>query len=254
MSKITIFAALMLSAAAAPVVAQDISGASVSGTYRSYTDDNIDLDLTTFEAGIEVGITDQFALGGNIGTYNADNADDVFNATVRGSYKFSPTAAIGLFAAQDSDGDNEANIYGFEGGSRTQNSRFEAYYGVVDSDDIGDLDITVAGIGFEFSVSPGFALGLNYASQTIDDGFDPGGGEPLTDLTFSDTSIVARYSFANGPSVFAEIGQISASARTSTTLFTSTEDAEYIGIGAEYSFGGNGGNIFSNRTYAGFGY
>lgn len=254
MSKFTIITALLMTTAAAPVVAQELSGASVSGTYRSYTDDNVDLESTTIKAGVEVDILSQFALGGNIGTYNTDGTDNIFNATLRGSYKYSPTTAIGLFAAQDSDSVDDANIYGIEGGGRTPNTHFEAYYGVVESDDIGDVDVSVAGFNFEFAVGRGLALGLTYASQTIDDGFDAGGGEPLTDLTFSDTAVTASYSFTNGASVFAELGQISASASTESTFFTSVETAEYIGIGAEYSFGGNGGTIFGNRTFGGFGY
>lgn len=253
MTKKSIITAALIAAVATPVMAQDITGASVSGAYRQYTDDDIDSSVLSLEGGVEVGIASAFAVGGNLAFIDGDDlGEGATSATLHGMYMYSPNSSVGVFAATGSDDNVDAATYGIEIGSASEVTSFEAYYGIADSDDFGGEDVSIAGFNFEFEISSGFSLGLDYASFTIADGVILPGETSADDLTFSDTSIVARYAFAQGASVYAEIGQIGASATTSSgASFTSINELEYIGIGAEYKLGR--GNIFSDRSYVGFG-
>lgn len=252
MTKKSIITATLIAATATPVMAQDISGASVSGTYRQYTDDTVDSSVLSLEAGVEVGLASAFAVGANVAFIDGDDiGEGATSGTLHGMYMYSPNSALGVFAATGTDDNVDATTFGIEVGSASQVTKFEAYYGIADSDDFGGEDISIAGFNFEFEIASGFSLGLDYSSFTIADGVIVPGGTDPDDLTFSDTSVIARYAFAEGASVYAEFGQISASATSGGTTFVSTNELEYIGIGAEYKLGR--GNIFSDRSYVGFG-
>lgn len=254
MTKKYIIAVAVVAATATPTVAQEISGASVSGAYKYFTDDDADLEITSLRAGIEVGLAPSFAVGGNFATFNnGDSEDTVFNATLHGMYMLSPDSALGLFAAQEANEDADVTMYGFEGASSSVNTHLEGYFGFVDSDDLSDNDLTIAGFSFEFNISGGLMVGIDYESYRIEDGFAPPASAPLEDLTIRDTALTARYQFDNDLSVFAELGQINSTATSGDTVFVSAEDAEYVTIGATYSFGRSGGNLLGERTILGFG-
>ena len=161
-----------------------------------------------------------------------------------------PTSGVGGFVGLDSDDIGEVTTYGIEFATGSDTSRFEAFYGIADSDDFND-DASIAGISFEFGISGGFSVGLDYESITRDNAVTLAG--ETEDLTFGDTSLFARYSFADGPSVFAEVGQISASSRASDVFVRFEDEREYFAIGAEYSFGRGTGALFGDRSFLGFG-
>ncbi|WP_108814270.1 hypothetical protein [Loktanella sp. Alg231-35] len=252
MYKTTTIAALAIASFATPTIAQDINAASVSAAYTSYTDDNFDSSFTNLEAGIEVGLASAFAIGGNLAVYGGDLDDGAANATVHGMYMMSPDTALGGFVGLDSKGDFDATLYGIEFGTGSESTRAEAYYGVIDSDDLTG-DFSVAGFSFEFAIAPSFTLGIGYEAFTIADGFTPPGTTVSEDLTYSDTSLIARYLFEGGTSVFAEIGQVGFSAATDDTLYVSANDLEYFAIGAEYAFGRATGTLLGERTFVGWG-
>lgn len=255
MKSLILTAIVIAVTAASPIMAQDIGGATVKGTFKQFTDDEFDNSATALQAGIDVGITPQFALGGSIFFSDVEDGDDnVTGFTGRGMYMSSPSTAWGAFATAESSGDTDANNYGVEFATGSNLTRFEAYYGVVDSNDLEDIDFTIAGFNFEFEVTPGFSLGLDYESYRQADAFlTTTDGDTFTDdFTLSDVAIFARYSFANGPSVFAEIGQISGSAANDDTLFETVVELEYVAIGAQYTFGRQTGALFSDRTFLGF--
>jgi hypothetical protein len=252
MYKNTIIAVLAIASFATPTLAQDISAASVSAAYTSYTDDEFDDSFTNLKAGAELGLASSFAIGGNLAIYAGDLDDGVMNATVHGMYMMSPSTALGGFVAQESQGDFDATLYGIEFGTGSESTRAEAYYGAVESDDLTG-DFTVAGFNFEFAVAPSFTLGIGYEAFTIADGFTPPSSTDTEDLTYSDTSLIARYIFEGGASVFAEIGQVGFSASTDDTTYVSANNLEYFAIGAEYTFGRATGTLLGERTFAGWG-
>lgn len=255
MKSLVMTATLVAATAATPIVAQSIGGATVKGTFKQFTDDDFDNSATALQAGIDVGITPQFALGGTFHFSEIEDGDDSATGfTGRGMYMSSPNTAWGAFASAESRGDTDVNTYGAEFATGSNLTSFEAYYGVVDSDDLEDIEFTIAGFNFEFEVSPGFSLGLDYESYRQADAFltTTGGDTFVDDFTLSDVAIIARYSFADGPSVFAEIGRISGSASNDDTLFETVNELEYVAVGAQYTFGRQTGALFSDRTFLGF--
>ncbi len=256
MKSLLIITTLAAATVASPIMAQSIGGATVKGTFKQFTDDDFDGTATAFQAGIDLGITPQFAIGGSLAFSEFEDGDDsAFSFTGRGMYMSSPNTAWGAFASIQNSGDVDANTYGAEFATGSGSTSFEAYYGVVDSDDLEDFDFTIAGFNFEFEVAPGFSLGLDYQAYTQADVFltTTSGASFIDDFTLSDTAIVARYSFANGPSVFAEIGQISGSASNDDTIFLTVNELEYIAIGVQYNFGRQTGALLSDRAFLGLG-
>lgn len=247
----------LISSFSVPAMAQSLNGASIEGELRKYYDDDLDDTSLSFEAGGELALGGGFVLGANLGatqaTFFSEDQDDVLTSTVHAMYMLTPTTAVGLYASQDTSDRFDSTNYGIEAGARSANSRFEIYYGDTDPQgDASDADVTTFGLSFEFNVGQGFSVGFDYEAFTLVDGAAlPTGG--VEDLTINDRALVARYSFDNGPSIYAEIGEISASASDGDTFFVSVNELEYFGIGAEYAFGPKGGNIFGGRTLTGFG-
>lgn len=252
MTNKTLVTAVLLVATATPAIAQEINGASIEGVYRQYTDDDIDSAVVSIEAGVEVGIASAFAVGGNFAFVDGDDiGEGAANGTLHGIYMYSPSSALGVFAATGTDQNEYATAYGIEIGGTSQVTSFEAYFAFTASDDFETENVIIAGFDFVFEISAEFSLGLDYSSLTIFDGVIVPGATIPDDLTFSDTSLVARYAFAQGASVFAEVGQIRAPATSGGATFVSVNELEYVAIGAEYKFGR--GNIFSDRSYVDFG-
>ncbi len=228
--------AAALAVFAAPAVAQQLPGASVSGNFVQLDDDN----ATKFNAGGELNVGGRFAVGGNLGTYNGSRLDDgSINVTARGMYRLSATSAFGLFVARDTLDGNEADSYGLEYGFKSANGAFDLYYGVFDND--SDVDESIAGISFEFAVARRFFLGFDYDVLTAESGGDGVG--------IGSGAFTGRYQLDNGASIFAEFGSVAVAATDGTTTVSATED-EFVGIGFSYDFGRNGGALFSNRSVA----
>jgi len=253
MNKFTSMTALLVITLAAPAFAQELSGATIAGKYTSFVDEDFDNTYLSLNAGADINLGSGFGLGGNIALYNGDDLDDsLTNFTFHGTYMMSPATGLGVFVAQESDGTNEATLYGAEIGTGGAASRGEAYFGVLDSDEI-DADINVAGFSYEFAVAPSFFVGIGHESFTVVDGFTPVGSTESENLTFGDTSLIARYVSDGGISAFAELGSISATAQSDDTIYTSENHLEYFAIGAEFATGRPSGALLSERTYFGFG-
>ena len=217
-------------------LAQDAVNGTVKGTFHSFDEAN----LYSLEAGADMAINRNFALGGGAGFYGGDEVDDTgVNLTARGMYMISPNTAIGLFVAYDSIGDDDATAFGAEVGYMSRGGSFEAYYGAIDSSDQpSDVDRGYGGFAFEFAVAPNFYLTADSQAQAITDG--------SSTAVIGTASIGARYQFAQGPSIFAEFGRLRLETDIGSVV-TSAEE-EFIGIGADFSFGGKSGPMFSNRA------
>lgn len=239
--KILSTAALVL-AAATPTFAQELAGASVGAIYISPVDSDVDADLYSLKAGIELALPGAISLGGNIATFNDSTADDTgFNETLHGMYMLSPDASVGLFVARDTEGDFEYDTWGVEGGGSVGSTSFEAYYGIVDGliSDPG-IDTSMAGASVAIAAGQNFAITLGFDSVTASD--------DTVSSSITATTLGGSYQFAGGPSVFAEIGQVSLSVDTGSTVFVSEDPAEFISIGVEMNFGRSGGNLMGNRS------
>lgn len=239
--KILTSAALVL-AAATPAFAQEIAGASVGAIYTSVLDSDVDSDLSSLKAGIELALPGPFSLGGNIATFNDSAIDDTgFNATLHGMYMLSADASVGLFLSRDTEGDFDYDTWGVEGGGAVRGTSFEAYYGVIDgltSDP--DIDTSMAGVSVAFAAGRDFAITLGYDSVTASSG--------TVSSSVGTTTLGGAYQFAGGPSIFAEFGQVSLSIDTGGAVFVSEDPVEFISLGVEMNFGRSSGNMLGNRS------
>ncbi|MEJ6402020.1 hypothetical protein [Yoonia sp. 2307UL14-13] len=246
--------ASLLASAALPASAQTFTGGSINGEYREFTGDDVEGNSFTLDAGGDISVGADIGFGANISFGRNDEDLDYANGTVHGYYVLSPTAAIGLFAAADSIDGDDAALYGVEVGGRSPRGRYEVFYGVTDVEDPFDGDdLTIFGASFEFAIGNGFALGLQYESFTGLPGVTTE-GEILNDTTFSDTALMVRYNITPEASIYAEYGSLLQSAFEDGVSFSSEDDTNYIGIGAEFALGERGGNIFGARSLAGFGF
>ena len=234
--------AALVFAAATPTFAQEIAGASVGAIYSSALDSDVDSDLFTLKAGIELALPGAFSIAGNIATFNDSEATDTgFNTTLHGMYMLSPEASVGLFVSRDTEGDADYDTWGIEGGGAVRGTSFEAYFGIIDgltSDP--DIDTSMAGVSVAFAAGRDFAITLGYDSVTASDG--------SVSSSIGTTTLGGAYQFASGPSIFAEIGQVSLSVDTGGTVFVSDDPVEFISFGVEMNFGRSSGNLLDNRS------
>ncbi len=253
---------IVLSAAIAAMIApsafaQGLTGASVTGEYRNYYGDDLEDTTLLLQGGVEFAVANDFGVGANLGFGRFDDAEDsdYTNATLHAFYMVSPTAAVGGFVARDSADNFDSTNYGIEFGGRSNTSRYEIYYGRTDlsGDNVTDEDISIFGASFDVLVGSGISLGLQYESYTGLEGTAESGAT-VDDVTLSDTSVIARYNVTPAASVYGEFGTIGANAFEGDTTFVSDDDIRYFGIGAEFTFGGQRGNIFGERSLAGFGF
>ena len=256
MKHLTCICAAFVLASTNAVVAQSLYSTTVEGVYTDFDEDDLDRASTSLFAGFDAGVTPQIAIGGNLAYFDADDAaDTVFNATGHVMYTPSPNTAWGLFGSTEEEDDIELTTYGVEFASASDRTRFEGYYGGVESDDLNDIDVTIAGLSFEFQAADSIWIGLDYEAFTQQDILivTTGGSAFTDDLITSDVALTARYFFAEGASAYVEFGQISQSATNNGNTFESEDDLGYIAVGAEYSFGRQTGTFFSDRTLLGFG-
>ncbi|MEL6839922.1 MAG: hypothetical protein AAFP85_11565 [Pseudomonadota bacterium] len=255
MSKHILAAAILAMVSATPTLAQQFNGGSVTGQYKQYDDDEFDLESFSFEGGVEIGLGDTFALGGNVSVFegSAFIEDQVTSATVHAMYMTSPDSAIGLFVSQDVSDFSDSTNYGIEAGAASGATRIEGYYGVAEVDAFSDVDYTMAGFMFEVAFGNGFAAGLHYESYTVEDGVTVLATSDDEDLTIADTAVFLNYTIQGGPTLYAEYGEIEATFSNDGTDFIFENELEYFAIGARYALGREGGNIFSDRTLIGFG-
>ncbi len=253
---------IVLSAAIAAMIApsafaQSLTGASVSGDYRSYFGDDADGSSFSLEGGAEVSLGNNFAVSANLSFGKDDDSDaDYTNGTLHAIYMVSPGAAVAGFVSRDSTDSANSTNYGVEFGGRSNTARYEIYYGATDltGDNVTDEDLTIFGASFDVQVASGFSVGLGYESFTGLSGRRADTGALIEDVTYSDTSIIARYNVVPNASVYGKLGKIAGNAFEGDTTFFTEDDVRYFGVGAEFTFGGQRGPIFGERTLSGFGF
>ncbi|EBA10862.1 hypothetical protein RCCS2_00232 [Roseobacter sp. CCS2] len=237
-------------------MAQQFNGATVSGAFQSLDDESVgEYEVTSFAGGVEFGISTDFAIGANAEIISSDDfEDDFFIGTVHGMYTAAPGTTFGVFYASETFDDFDTDILGIEGAFTTANSTFEGYLGAVDSDYFGDQDVLrMLGLSLEFGVGSGVSLGIEYESFRLEDGgvvVDTGERE---DASLTDTALFARYSFAQGASVYAKAGRerLFGSDRDDNLRLVGVNSTEYVTVGAEFDFGA--GTTFGSRSLFNFG-
>ena len=227
-------AAAMLAASASPLFAQSIVGATIQGNYNSF--DNS--DGTTLQGSGEFALSPTFGIGGGLLSYSNDDVSGT-SVTLRGLYFTSPQSALGVFYARSDEDDTAYDTIGVEWGQSSEAGRFEVYYGSVSSDDIpSEVDLSIAGLSGEFRVADNVYIRASSEAWFISN-------DPL-EVTYSTSSIGARYLFDQGIAVYADFGSFGVTVDDGFSSGSGSE--EFVGIGVEYNFGSTNGAMLSTRT------
>ena len=211
-----------------PAIGQGVTGGTLGVELNAPTDFS-DLGGTTYFGSLEYQVTPDISVAANVSSYRFDNlGSDASNATVHGIYKLDDETSVGLFFGQDFSETSDSDLYGIQGTTWLGGSQVEGYLGRVD----GQTDeITILGfdgqydIRSDFSVTGSAALG-DYAA-----------GSART------ISIGASYTIADGPDLYAEIGNVSVAENGLSTSDT------FIGVGAQINFGGQKDTTFGRRSF-----
>ncbi len=197
-------------------------GAQISAETLAYGDES-DFGSTSYSGGLQFGIAGGIGIGADLSYYGFDTLGlDGRNATVHGIYTLNPVTTAGLFIGQDSLDGVTADIYGIEGQASFGGTTVEAYLGQID----GDLNSgTMLGVNANLSLGQSFALTGSLGSVDAD--------EQINRLALG-----AEYQLGLGPTLYAEVGQISGG----------DSDENYVMLGARLAIGPNGGTIFGSRS------
>ncbi|SEW10580.1 hypothetical protein SAMN04488515_1071 [Cognatiyoonia koreensis] len=228
MSKQTFITAAVLAVIGSDAMAQGVTGGSIGVEVTQPTDFDEFVGTNYFGA-IEYGINRQFAVSADVSSYRFDSLDqDATSATLHGVYHLSDTASLGGFYGQDKleDGDS-INIFGVEGGTEFMGGQVEGYIGMADN----DAETMIFGVdgNYAFSESISFKGGAAF-SDSGDEG------------SASTISIGAEYTITGGPSLYAEVGNVSVDDG-------GTDESEtFVGVGARINFGAARGTTFGQRS------
>ena len=201
---------------------------------QGFTGGELTLDATAFGEGdnpsavsysgaLEYAINRSFSVAGDLSVYDFSLlGDEITNVTLHGIYHLGQQSSVGVFVGQDSFDDDDATFLGLEGGYEAGPLAVEGYVALYDNDD----DTTVLSIDGTYDLNGQFAaIGrLGYAD------FD--------DQSFVRISAGAEYDFANGPTVYAELGNVSGD----------NDSSAFISLGASVEFGAARGTTFDRRS------
>lgn len=229
MSNKAAIAAAVFAVVSAPAFAQGITGGQLGVEYNAPTDGS-DFGGTTYNGGLEYAISRQISVAIDATGYSTDNLDvSGSNATLHGIYHLSDTASAGIFYGIDAleDADTNTSVYGIEGGTEFMGGEVAGYIGLADGD---GTDATLFGVDGAYALNNAFSLVGEAHISSIDD------------ATVSRIQLGAQYEIANGPQVYAHVGNISAGDSSSA------EDQTFIGIGARVAFGAARGTTFEGHS------
>ncbi|SMX31773.1 hypothetical protein [Actibacterium lipolyticum] len=221
---LTLAATAVTALFAQPAAALELNGGEVQLGYSTFPEET-DLSRTALQGSVEIGFTQKFAAQLDLSHFNFDFAnEDGQNVTLHAIYNVGPVVSVGAFYGMDKVADADLDFYGIEGGSQTQVFDTEAYLGYLD----GDNDGTLVGLYGRFAVSENWGLSASYDLADID------GGSDVSRYAFT-----VDYRMAQGIELFGQVGSVEIG-----------DDAEaYVGIGAKYRFGADGGVTFGRRGF-----
>ena len=204
------------------VQAQGFEGAQISAETLAFAEDS-DFGSTTYSGGLQFGIAGGIGVGADLSYYGFRTLGlDARNATVHGIYTLNPATTAGLFIGQDSQNGVTADIYGIEGQGSFGGTTIEGYLAQIDGDGGSGTLVGVSG-----SLTLGQALALSGSF-----------GQADLDGQINRLALGAEYQLGLGPTLYAELGRISAD-----------DDSEnYVSIGARLAIGPNNGTTFGSRS------
>jgi hypothetical protein len=216
---LAVFVLANLSSAA---LAQSFSGGNLSIDAYGYSDGADDVSIN-YSGALEYSVNRALSVAVDVSQYDSTILnDDITNVTVHGLYHLGDGASLGFFAGQDYTNTRGGTFYGLEGGLETGAFAAEGYVSVYDNTESS----TVLGVSgaYKFNQS---------VSAIADIGLAKVASESYTRL-----SAGAEYQIVDGPSIYAEIGNIDGG----------NQDGRFIGLGVNLDFGVDRGTTFGRRS------
>ena len=217
----TILTAVSLTALLTSAMAQGFSGGELTIDAYGFSDGG-DSTVVNYSAALEYSINRNVSIAGDVSIYDLSIlSDDVTNFTLHGIFHVNDQTSIGGFYGVDSLSGNGSAFGGFEAGYETGALGVEGYIAIYDNDD----DTSVFGLSGEYEISDTISATANIGLGDIGN------------VDYTRISAGAEYSFAQGPSVYAELGNVTGGGT----------DSGYIGLGANIEFGAARGTTFDRR-------
>lgn len=207
---------------AAPALAQGISGGELSIDAYGYSEGD-DKSSVNYSGALEYSLNRNISVAADLSLYDSTVLDnDITNVTIHGIYHVNNAASVGFFAGRDSDGDRAGSFYGLEGGFETGRFEAEGYLSIYDNTDSS----SVLGLSGAYEINDSVSAIANLGFADIDD------------ETYTRLSAGAEYEFVNGPSIYAEVGNLNGA----------NQDSSYVGMGVNLDFGAARGTTFGRRS------
>lgn len=214
-------AAIAMAALSTSVSAQQFAGGEL--TIDAYGYEDGDLDSTVdYSAALEYATNRNIGFAFDLAYYDFSlNDDSVTTFTIHSIYHLSDQSSVGFIVGNDIGDDGIGTFYGLEGGFESNNISGEGYFAFYDNSDSS----AVLGLSGAYQIS-------DSVSAIADFGYGD-----IADNDITRISAGAEYQFTNGPSVYAEIGN----------LDIDTGNSAFIGLGATVAFGAARGTTFDRR-------
>jgi len=205
---------------------------SISAQAQGFTGGELTIDAAGFSEGdstsvnysvaAEYSISRSISIAGTLGFYDYSLLSDTINSyTLHGIYHLNDASSLGFFTGSEELNGASSTFYGFEGGFESAGYEIEGYFALYDNAD----DTSVVGLSGSYAVT-------DQISAIGEVGFGDFSAGKVRSI-----SAGAEYQFINGPSVYAEIGNVS----------TDVVDSGFIGLGASIQFGADRGTTFNRR-------
>ncbi|WP_141693054.1 porin [Thioclava sp. SK-1] len=231
MSKIAILASLSALALSTPVLAADVTGASLDFSHYNFADaDARDSGRSTLGGQMVIGFTPQFSVQGDAGIRHFRDGDwNDASWGLHAIYNAYDMATVGVFAGYEEVDGREVDSIGLEYGTSYNGADIQAAWTNYDGHD-GLID------GNIYNVSASMPLNSELSVGGRADFLDLNGGRNSRRIGATGT-----YSLAGGYDLNGELGLID----------DNGDDAEpYIGLGVSTKFGN--GATFNRRGLAEF--
>ncbi len=218
-----VLTAVAMTALSTSAMAQGFSGGELTIDVQSFGEGDSPISVN-YSGALEYAVTHSISVAGAIGSYDYSLASgNVTNYSLHGILHINNQASVGAFLGSTSYEDESESFVGIEGGYEMNGFDLEGYTAFYDDDD----KTSVLGVSGAYRFTDQIAaIGeIGYASIDGDN--------------HNRISAGAEYTFAQGPSLYAELGRVG-------DVEASTDNT-FIGLGASIEFGASRGTTFNRR-------
>ncbi|MDA9207685.1 porin family protein [Octadecabacter sp.] len=213
--------AIVLAALSTSATAQQFAGGEL--TIDAYGYDAADADVSVdYSVALEYAINQNVGIAVDLAYYDFSIVNEsIINLTVHSIYHLNDQASVGFIIGNEFRDDASVTFYGLEGGFESNNFSGEGYFALYDNSD----NTSVIGLSGAYEINSAVSAIADFGYGSID-------SDDITRI-----SAGAEYDFANGPTVYAEFGNLDLDGASSA----------FIGLGASVQFGADRGTTFDRR-------